>query len=269
MVGGVDDTEGARSFRVAGAAYDRLMGRYSRPLAGVLADAAGITRGQRALDVGCGPGALTAELVRRLGPDGVTAVDPSEPFVDDCRQRNPGVDVRVARAESLPFGGGEFDAALAQLVLHFVSDPPAAAAEMHRVLRPGGTATACVWDFGGGMRVLRAFWDAALEVDADAPDEAAGMRFGRDGEIAELLSAGGFADVRSGALDVAAEYDDFDDLWAGFTGGVGPSGSFCTALAPDQREALRRGLRYRLGEPSGAFTLAARAWYATGRKPGD
>ena len=265
----MDETEGARSFRVAGAAYDRLMGRYSRPLAVALADAADITSGQRVVDVGCGPGGLTTELVRRLGADRVAAVDPSQPFVEECRGRNPGVDVRSGRAEALPFDDGAFDAALAQLVLHFVSDPPTAAAELHRVLRPGGTAAACVWDFGGGMRVLRMFWDAALEVDADAPDEATDRRFGRDGEIAELFSAAGFRDVRPGSLDVAAHYDDFDDLWAGFTSGVGPSGSFCAALAPDQREALRRGLRYRLGEPAGAFSLPARAWFATGCKPGD
>ena len=265
----MDETDGARSFRVAGAAYDRLMGRYSRRLAVALTDAAGIAGGQRALDVGCGPGGLTAELVRRLGVYSVAAVDPSEPFVDECRQRNPGVEVRLARAEQLPFGDSTFDVTLAQLVLHFVSDPPAAAAEMHRVLRPNGTAAACVWDFGGGMRVLRAFWDAALEVDADAPDEATSLRFGRDGEIAALFSASGFGDVRSGSLDVTADYEDFDDLWSGFTGGVGPAGSFCAALAPDQREALRRGLRFRLGEPAGAFSLPARAWYATGRKPGD
>jgi SAM-dependent methyltransferase len=265
----VDETDGARSFRVAGAAYDRLMGRYSRPLAVALADAAGITAGQRALDVGCGPGALTTELARRLGADAVSAVDPSQPFVDECRQRNAGVDVGLARAESLPFADDVFDAALAQLVLHFVSDAPAAAAELYRVLKPGGVAAACVWDFAGGMRLLRAYWDAALELDAHAPDEATDRPFGRDGEIAELFRGSGFRDVRSGALDVATDYDDFDDLWAGFTAGVGPAGAFCAALAPDQREALRRGLRFRLGEPAGSFTLTARAWYATGCKPGD
>ncbi len=265
----MDETDDARSFQVAGAAYDRLIGRYSRPLAAKLADVAGVTAGQRALDVGCGPGALTTELAARLGADGVTAIDPSEPFVDECRKRNPGVDVRLGRAEALPVDDAAYDAALAQLVLHFVSDPAATAAELHRVLRPGGTAAACVWDFHGGMRMLRAFWDAALEVDADAPDEATDRRFGRDGEIAELLVAGGFHDVRSGSLEVTADYADFDDLWGGFTTGVGPGGAFYAALAPEQREALRRGVRYRLGEPVGPFTLAARTWYGAGRKPGD
>ena len=198
----MDETEGARSFRVAGAAYDRLIGRYSRPLAVALADASGITAGQRVLDVGCGPGALTSELVQRLGADQVSAVDPSAPFVAECRARNPGVDVLEGRAEALPYPDGSFDAALAQLVLHFVTDPEAAASELCRVLRPGGVAAACVWDFGGGMRVLRSFWDAALALDPEAPDEAATKRFGRDGEIADLFREAGLREVTSGALDV-------------------------------------------------------------------
>jgi SAM-dependent methyltransferase len=257
--------DGARSFQVPATAYDRFMGRYSRPLAAALADAAGLGAGQRALDVGCGPGALTEELVRRLGPDNVAAVDPSQPFVDECRRRNAGVEVLLGRAESLPFGDALFDAALAQLVLHFVADPAAAAAEMRRVLVGGGTVTACVWDFTGGMRMLRAFWDAALDVAPAAPDEAVGLHFGREGEIANLFAAAGFHDVRAGALEVEAHYDDFDDLWAGFMGGAGPAGSFCMSLTDEQRETLRRGLFTRVGEPAGAFSLPARAWYGTGR----
>jgi SAM-dependent methyltransferase len=261
----VDETEGARSFRVAADTYDRLMGRYSRLLAGQLAEAAGITAGQRALDIGCGPGALTAELVRRLGPDGVVAVDPSPPFVEECRRRHPGVEVLVGRAEALPFDDRSFDAALSQLVLHFVTDPAAAASEMRRVLAEGGIATAAVWDFTGGMRLLRAFWDAARAVDPAAPAESSNTRFGRDGEIADLFVAAGFGDVRSGAIEVAAHYDDFDDLWAGFTGGAGPAGSYCVALTDDERDAVRRGLAERIGRPEGSFSLPARAWYAVGR----
>src|SRR5437868_980480 len=137
-------------FTVAAEAYDRFMGRYSVPLASTFADFAGVAEGQRVLDVGCGPGALTRELVRRVGAGAVAAVDPSEPFVEECARRNPGVDVRLAKAEQLPFSDGVFDAALAQLVLHFVSDPAAAANELRRVLRPGGRAAACVWDFADG-----------------------------------------------------------------------------------------------------------------------
>jgi ubiquinone/menaquinone biosynthesis C-methylase UbiE len=134
------------SFDVAADAYDRFMGRYSAPLAPPFADLAGVEAGQRVLDVGCGPGALTAELVRRLGPAEVSAVDPSEPFVVAVKERHPGVDVRRAPAEDLPFGDDVFDAALAQLVVHFMSDPVAGLREAGRVTRPGGVVAACVWD---------------------------------------------------------------------------------------------------------------------------
>src|SRR6478735_5034176 len=126
------------------------MGRYSSQLSAQLADLAGIEAGQRVIDVGSGPGALTAELVRRLGANAVAAVDPSEQFVEAARTRHPGVDVQLASAEDLPLGDDEFDAALAQLVVHFMADPVAALAEMRRVTRPGGVVRASVWDVGGG-----------------------------------------------------------------------------------------------------------------------
>ena len=132
-----------------------------------LADLAGVAAGQRVLDVGCGPGALTAELVARLGAASVAAVDPSEPFVAAARERHPGVDVRQASAEQLPFPDDAFDAALAQLVVHFMSDPVAGLGEMARVTRPDGVVAACVWDHAGGKGPLSAFWDAARELDPD------------------------------------------------------------------------------------------------------
>ena len=177
----MDDTEGARTFAVAGTTYDSFMGRYSVDLAPGFADAAGVSAGDRALDVGCGPGALTGILVSRLGPDAVYAFDPSATFRDACAARHPGVLVKLGRAESIPFADQIVDHALAQLVLHFVSDPRRAAMEMARVVRPGGTVAACVWDFANGMEMLRQFWDAALSIDPDAPDEARVLRFGRPG----------------------------------------------------------------------------------------
>jgi SAM-dependent methyltransferase len=252
-------------FNVAASSYDRLIGRYAGNLAVAFADAAGVAAPQRALDVGCGPGALTAELVRRLGADHVAAVDPSEPFAAECRRRNPGVPVELGAAEALPYQDQAFDVALAQLVLHFVQDADAAAAELRRVVVPGGIAGGCVWDFTGGMRVLRAFWDAALTVAPTAPDEATHLHFGEEGEIARQLEAAGFRDVQAGALDITGDYADFEDLWSGFTAGVGPSGSFCMGLPDDQRAVLKADLHRRLGSPEGPFTLPARAWYGLGR----
>jgi len=132
------------SFTVAADAYDRFMGRYSVPLAPRFADFGEVANGQRVLDVGCGPGALTTELVRRLGDAAVTAVDPSEPFVAAARERQPGVRVERASAEHLPFRDRGFDAALAQLVVHFMTDAVAGLREMARVTRRDGVVAACV-----------------------------------------------------------------------------------------------------------------------------
>lgn len=262
--------EGAQSFRTTGQAYDGFMGRYSAPLAGQLADAAGVmaaAAGLRALDVGCGPGALTAVLVERLGAGSVAACDPSPPFVAECATRHPGVDVRDGRAEQLPFGDAEFDVALAQLVLHFVSDPAAAAAELRRVLRPGGTVAACVWEFAEGMEMLRLFWDAALVVDPDAPDEARTLRFGREREIADLFEGAGFVDVAESVLRVESTYSGFDELWAGFLVGVGPAGSYCVGLDDERRARVREELFRLAGSPDGPITLGATARCAVGRAP--
>jgi SAM-dependent methyltransferase len=261
----MSEFEGAATFQVPGDAYERFMGRYSRPLASKLADAAGVEAGQTALDVGCGTGALTSELVHRLGAPNVVAIDPSEPFVAACTDRHPGVDVRLGRAEELPYDEARFDVALAELVLHFVSEPDTAAAEMRRVVRPGGAVGACVWDLGDGMRMLRLFWDAALAVDPSAPDEARDLRFGRDGEIGELFEAAGLRDVVTGSLEVEASYGSFDDFWAPFLSGVGPASAFCLSLEPAKQQLLREDLRERLGSPGGPFTLPARAWYSVGR----
>jgi SAM-dependent methyltransferase len=263
----VDEVEGARTFGVAGATYDAFMGRYSRQLAHRFADAAGIERGETALDVGCGPGALTAVLVDRLGADAVAACDPSPGFVTECAARHPGVRVEIGRAEAIPYDADRFDHAMAQLVLHFVSEPALAAAEMMRVVRPGGSIAACVWEFEDGMEMLRCFWDAALDIDDAAPDEARTLRFGRPGEIAELFVAAGMVDVTESTLSVSSTYSSFDELWNGFLAGVGPAGAYCTSLDDDDRERLRSALFVRLGEPAAAFTLGAVARRAVGRNP--
>ncbi|MCP9487106.1 MAG: class I SAM-dependent methyltransferase [Gaiellaceae bacterium MAG52_C11] len=142
------------SFAVAAELYDRFMGRYSVLLSPQLADFAEVRSGQRVLDVGCGPGALTAALVTRLGSAAVAAVDPSEPFVAAARERNPEVEVLRASAEQLPFPDQTFDAALAQLVVHFMSDPVAGLAEMARVTRRDGVVAASVWDHASGQGLL-------------------------------------------------------------------------------------------------------------------
>lgn len=255
----MESAAGARSFITSGDAYDAFMGRYSRLLAVPFVEWVGVTSGQSVLDVGCGPGALTDALVHRLGATEVSAFDPSPPFVDECIRRYPGVDVRHGRAEAIPFDNDQFDAAIAQLVLHFVTDPSEAANEMRRVVRPGGLVAACVWDFDEGMQMLRRFWDAALAVDPGAPDEATTMRFGRAGEIAELFRATGLFDVEEITISISATYANYDELWAGFLAGIGPAGAYCTSLTDTQRASLRGELFTRVDSPEGKFSLQAAA----------
>src|SRR5437764_6906828 len=175
------------AFNVSADAYDRFMGRYSSRLAAQMADLAGVEAGQRVVDVGCGPGALTEELVRRVGAEEVTAADPSEPFVAAVAERFPGVDVRLAAAEELPFPDGTFDAALAQLVVHFMADPVRGLAEMARVAREGGVVAACVWDHVGGRTPIEPFWQVVREVDSDLEDES-DLAGARKGHLSELFS---------------------------------------------------------------------------------
>ena len=265
----MEPAEGARTFRTSGDAYDAFMGRYSRALAPLFADHVGVEAGQRALDLGCGPGSLTTELVERLGAEAVSACDPSPSFVAACGERHPGVEVRAGRAEEIPFDSDRFDIAASQLVLHFVTDPLAAARELRRVVRPGGAIGACVWDFDDGMEMLRAFWDAALELDPDAPDEARTLRFSRRGEIVDLFAEAGLIDIDETTLEAETTYGDFDELWAGFCAGIGPAGAYCTSLDADGQERLRRLLRTRLGSPTGSFTLRALARSTVGHRPPD
>ena len=252
-------------FDADGADYDRFMGRYSRRLAGRFADFVGLQSGNRVLDVGCGPGALTTELIERVGAADVSAVDPSPSFVAACRERHPGVDVRTGGGEALDFLDSTFDRVMAQLVLHFVDDGEQVAREFQRVLLPAGVAAACVWDLGQGMQLLRAFYDAAAVVRPDAPDERH-LRFGRPGEIAELLDGVGFEDVQEAALTVESEYTDFGELWASILGGAGPVGAYCVSLRDADRTALHDELHARLGAPSGDFTLQATAIAARGTR---
>jgi SAM-dependent methyltransferase len=256
-------------FQVQAEAYDRHVGRYTAQLAAAFCDFAGVQEGMRALDVGAGPGALAGELVRRVGPANVVAAEPSETFAKACRARVPGVEVVQAGAEALPLANESFDAVLSQLVVNFLADAQTALREIARVTRSGGIVAACVWDYAGEMTLLRAFWDAAREVEPErgADQDEASMRWCRDGELAELWTGAGLAAVRSATLRVHAGYADFEDLWAPFLAGVGPSGAFAAALGDDARTALHDAYRRRLGVGDEPFELTARARAVAGTVP--
>jgi len=250
------------SFDVSADAYGRFMGRYSEQLAVPFLDQADVQAGQQALDVGCGPGALTNRLVERLGPDSVSAVDPSPSFVDAARSRFPGVDVRSGVAEQLPFDDDRFDRALAQLVVHFMTDPVAGLREMARVTRPGGLVTACSWDHAGGTGPLSTYWDAVRSLDTGVDDES-GLPGTREGHLVELCEAAGLTQVEPSRLTVKVHYETFDEWWEPYTLGVGPAGAYVARLDPTRRAELRSRCAELL--PEAPFDVEASAWSVRAR----
>ncbi len=237
------------------------MGRYSVPLALRFAKFARVAAGQHVLDVGCGPGALTVELVRRLGADAVCAVDPSERFVAAARARLAGVRVQRAAAERLPFEDQLFDMALAQLVVHFMADPVVGLREMARVTRARGVVAACVWDHAGGRGPLSLFWEAARELDPDVEDESR-LAGAQRGHLAQLFRSAGLHEIEESALSVDVEHPTFEDWWEPFMLGVGPAGSYVAQLDSTRRARLRDLCRDTLAPAP--FVVSARAWAARG-----
>jgi SAM-dependent methyltransferase len=252
-------------FDVAAESYDRFMGRYSTPLGPVFADFAGVEAGERAVDVGAGPGALTAELVRRLGATNVAAVDPSTTFVDALRARHPDVDAHQGGAERLPFDDGVFDRALAQLVVQFMADPVGGLREMARVTKPGsGVVAACVWDFDEGGSPLSLFWRACQDLDPGCKGEAGGAGTER-GQLADLFTEAGLTDVEEHAISVEVAHPTFEDWWAPYRLGVGPPGAYLAGFDEDHARAVEDRCRQLL--PPAPFTITATAWAARGRAP--
>jgi SAM-dependent methyltransferase len=240
------------AFRVDGDAYDDFMGRYATRLAPLFADFAGVSSGMRVLDVGAGTGALTAELVARGAS--AAAADPSPEFVAVLRERFPNLEVEEAPAESLPWGVGVFDVALAQLVVAFVSDAPASVAEMARVAR---RIAVCMW----GIAEVDMF--AAIERTAaaiGAPNLAEPTEFRTPQTINELLAPHG--EIESAELDVSTPYRDFEDFWQTLGRGAGPAGQWVASLDQEARERAHDELHRQLGSPEGSFELNARAFAA-------
>jgi ubiquinone/menaquinone biosynthesis C-methylase UbiE len=213
------------------------------------------------LDVGCGPGALTTELVKRVGAEAVSAVDPSESFVAALRERLPAVEVERASAETLPFPDWAFDATLAQLVVHFMTDPVGGLSEMKRVTRPGGAVAACVWDHADGRGPLGPFWEAARQLDRHVVDES-DLPGVREGHLAELFRTAGLQEVEETILTATIEHASIEDWWEPFTLGVGPAGAFVARLDSDHQVRLREICRGLLPEPP--FAQTASAWAVRG-----
>jgi len=253
-----------------GVAYERYMGRWSRPVAGEFTRWLDLPPGCRWLDVGCGTGELSRVVEREAAPAQLVGLDPAMPFVRVAAAAGTTA-VLAADAAALPVRDAGFDAVVSGLVLNFVPDKAVALAEMHRVVRPGGTVAAYVWDYPDGMQLLRTFWDTAVDLDPSAASRHESVRFGgcRPDPLRTLFAAAGLADVEVRAVVVPMVFRDRHDHWSPFLSGHAPAPSYVRSLDEAGREALRDALHARLRPgPDGSIRLTARAWALRGTRPG-
>jgi len=246
------------------------MGRWSRLLAAAVTDWLEPAPGLRWVDVGCGTGALSQTLLATTAPRSVLGIDPTAAYVAsaEATTADERAAFRVGDATALPLADMTVDEVVTGLVLNFVPDPVAAAREMRRVLVPGGRATAYVWDYADGMRMLRHFWDAAVAEDPAAADTDEGARFPlcHPGPLADCLALAGFEVEAARPIEIDTPFRDFDDYWQPFLGGQGPAPGYFAALTDGAKDRLRDRLRTDLPANSdGTIPLTARAWAISGR----
>jgi SAM-dependent methyltransferase len=252
----------------SGEAYERYVGRWSRPVAHEFLDWLALPSGLRWLDVGCGTGALTSIILVTQSPASVRGIDPSAAFVGFAREnvRDPRAQFAVGDAKDLR-DLHDFDSVVSGLALNFVPDPGRAVGEFARVLQPGGVAAVYVWDYADGMQMMRLFWDAAIALDpaAAAFDESPLFPICNSASLAALWNDAGFGNVETRAIEVATTFADFDDYWRPFLAGRAPAPAYAMSLTADRREALRERLRETLTRAGGGpISLRARAWAVKG-----
>jgi len=243
-------------FSGSGDAYDRFMGRYSTQLAVRFADFAGVLPPQRALDVGAGTGALTQELIGRLGEENVAAAEPSPDYAATLRERFPGLDVREAPAEELPWEDGTFDEALAQLVVVFLNDVPGAVRELARVTRPGGVVATTMWEFEG-VEMMNALGELRRRLAPGGFTPSAEYR--DEPSLRKLFEAAGLRDVETTRIEMSVSYENVDELWEPAIHVGGPGGPAVDAFTPEQLAQGRVIFEEALGNPTDGFELSGRA----------
>jgi len=250
-------------------AYERFMGRWSQMLAERFLAFVDLAGAARVLDVGSGTGSLARAIVGSSPLVEVVGIDPSPAFVDYARARiSQRAHFEVGDAQQLPFDDSSFDACYALLVLNFIPDQRAALAEMCRVVRPGGTIAAAVWDHAQGMNMLRIFWEVADAVDKDKHlIEEPHPLLDRDG-LSALWEEAALGEIVSAPLDFDMRFLSFADYWEPFGFTQGPAGAYLRSVSARVRDEIERELRSKLlaGKPDSPFTLSARAWAIRGRK---
>lgn len=255
----------------AGDSYDAYMGRWSRLIAPQFLDLLGMAEGLDWLEVGCGTGALSAEIVRRCAPKSLIGIDPSENFLAKAREAvaDKRVEFRTGDAQALDLPAESRDVVVSGLVLNFVPDRAKALAEMNRVARTGGTVGYYVWDYpGGGLEFLRAFWTEVLKLDSGAKDLTEGRRFPfcTPEALAGMAEDAGLTHVRCRAMTAPTVFADFGDYWLPFTLGAGPAPGYVASLSDEKREELRDALAASLPRAEdGSIPMKARAWAVIGQ----
>ncbi len=262
---------GGKDWFADGDAYERYIGRWSRPIGAMFLDWLAQPTGLRWVDVGCGTGALSASVLERNTPSGITGVDLSEGFLGVARAtiENDRASFKLGDAQDLPLEDAEADVAVSGLVLNFVPDKGRALQEMRRIVSPGGAVAVYVWDYSGEMQLIRYFWDAVSELFPDAAEKDEGKQFPicKPEPLAELFRTAGLHAVEACALDTPTVFADFDDYWSPFLAGQGPAGAQCVSLREDDRERLRKHLENALVIRSdGTIPLIARAWAVRGTR---
>lgn len=263
------------SFNVHDAAgYDQIMGRWSRRLAPLFIDFSGLADGEKILEVGCGTGSLTFALAEAGALRQITAIDFSPVFVQAARGRNtdPRISILQADACDLPFDDGEFDRALALLVLHFVPDAGKAIAEMRRVVRSGGVVGAAVWDHLGGMSGMRMMVDTVAALGEGGRQLRSRYCFQpmtQPGEMKRAFVEQGLVAVAESELTIRMDYRNFDDYWAPIAAGEGPLGTYMAGLDAPGRTRAEIAVRdaYEAGRPDGPRSFANVAWVCKGTVP--
>jgi len=264
------NTAAAAGFQNA-EAYEKIMGRWSRRLAPLLLRFGGLSDGDRVLDVGCGTGSLTFAVPMVANIAGITGIDLTPGFVEFATSHNTDSRIRFQQGDArvLPFEDDSFDRAFSMLVLQFIPDGARAVAEMKRVIRPGGTVTAAVWDDFSGMPHIRMIWDIAATLDP-AIKRHFFRPLSKPNEMAMVWAGLGLVEVEQTSLLIRMEFECFDDYWLPFTKGEGPAGQLLLSLSESAKSRLAEHVRqgYLSGQPDGPRSFASTAWACRGTVPG-
>lgn len=251
-----------------GAAYENMMGIWSRTAGDVFLDWLAPTKGLKWVDVGCGNGAFTENIVDRCQPVSVDGIDPSEGQLAFARQRPAGKLAKFQQGDAmaLPFADKSFDAAVMALVIFFVPDPAKGVAELARVTKPGGLVATYAWDVLGGGFPMEPM-QAAMRDMGITPVLPPRADASRTDALIQLWNGAGIDAVESREITVRRTFADFNDFWTTtlLSAAIRP---IVAQMAAAELEELKTKSRARLpADSSGRITYSARANAIKGRMP--